>query len=390
MSMFLRFPGASSHVSIPAMPNLSGAWTIRFRGSAGTNENVPIAGRQSDYTRFLDLRLPAQTVAVRGSAGTTYQLNCPMAVGEKLDLLIVSTLSPDRLTLFKNTVPYGQPPVWNQVTQLNYTQGMDGFNVLGMSGGTYKSLDLYEFQFTGNGVDRRYLTDGITSGTVLPDVNNAANNGTLINFTGNPWVDDSLAVLPNPMVLGAATSGTTVSPFVDGAASVNFTGHSSPITISSGAFTFTMPSFEDDSTWFRVPSTSATFTVVQGGTSFAVTRPVSLPVDFDVLRDALGNPANFDNIITDDDNYIGYWFNEDSNPLTVNDTAYWDDSTGLFIDRDGGVSLPLSSAPLTTTIYIHRASGKVYAHEFTINEAGVVSASSVKRFSLGLGLGIGL
>lgn len=386
MAMFLRFDGTNDRVSIPATPSMTGDWEIRIRCVPRVNADVQVAGTNATFNRQLTLRVASDTVRVRGVTGTSYDVPCVLNQGEYIDLKITSTISPARMTVFKNTGTTASP-TWVQQGQITFTQGIDLFDTIGNISTSFAQLDLYELQFKDASNDRRYLTDGITSGTVLPDVNNSANNGTLINFTGNPWIDDSLAVLPTPVVVGASTSGTTVSPFVDGAASVDFTGHSAPITISSGAFTFTMPGFEDDSTWFRVPAVSETFTVVQGGTSYAMTRPVSLPADFDVLRDTLGNPANFDNIITDDDNYLGYWFNEDGNPLTVNDTAYWDDSTGLFIDRDGGVSLPEASSPLTTTIYIHRASGKVYAHEFTITESGIVSAqglTSVGLTSVGL------
>ena len=381
MANFLRFDGVNDHVTLPsAIPAMASDWQVEFKLIVKVSANTVIAG-MADFTRFIEMRVPTNQIRVRGSANVSYDVTCPLTVGETCTIRVVSTVSPARLTVFKNGT---------QVGQVTFTQGLDGLIYIGRTGTSYGNIDLYYFRAWDAVTDRNYSANGITSGTVLPDINNPTNNGTLVGFTGTYWLDDTLATLPTSLTPNVLATGTYLSPFTSGAATLTFTGHSVPVTLAAGSFSFTIPDLVDDSTWIRLPTGADTFTLTQGATTFSMFRPINLPVNYDVLRDVSNNPANFENIVTDDPDYIGYYFAQASNPLTTSDTMYWDASSGLDFDRDGRPILPEDSAPITTTLKVHRASGKVYLHELALDEDGSIVGITNLYMGLGIRVGFGI
>lgn len=369
MTQTLRFDGVNDHVTIPTLPDMTGNWQMEFKVIIRANANTVIAG-DGAFTRFIELRVPASLVRVRGVLGTSYDVPCPMTLGETCTILITSTVSPARLTVFKNGV---------QVGQVTFTQGIGGLIYLGRNGTSYGSFDLYSLRVWDGTVDRNYSADGITSGTVLPDLNNSANNGTLVNFSATPWVNDELFTLPATITPGSSFTSTVISPYIDGAATITFGTVVVAVTIAGGQFTTSMPMFSDGALYPKIPLTT-TVTLTQGANTSTIFRPFALPVGYMGLKDGdgiTGNYANFANIVIDDDEYIGKWFNDASNPLTINDTVYWQNagglaSTGLAIYQDGSYSLPVGSAPISTTLNILRgADNKVYLHPATFSEDAI-------------------
>jgi len=388
VAYFLRFDGTNDRVSIPTVPAMAGDWEVRFRGVPRVNADVQIAGSNANFNRQIVLRTALDVVRVRGSLNVSYDVPCVINQSEYIDLRIVSTVSPARLTVFKNSQPVGSAPVWVQQGRAAFTQGLDGFDTIGNVSTSFAQLDLYELQFKDATYDIRYLTDGIASGTVLPDVNNAANNGTLINFTGSPWIDDALFTLPTSITPLSSFTSTVVAPFVDGAATISFGGVSVAVTIAGNQFTTQMPLWTDGGTYPKIPLASAAITLTQGANASTVNRPITLPTGYQTIRlddDPASAQANFANIIDDDDEYIGWWFAQNSTPLTTAKTAYWPSASGLFINQDTSYELPLSSAPLTTQISIRDdASGIFTVHDLDIIEAGQIVSVSGGLTSIGL------
>jgi len=376
MAYFLRFDGTNDRVSIPAVPSMAGNWEVRFRGVARANADVQIAGSNANFNRQIVLRTALDVVRVRGSLNTAYDVPCVINQNEYIDLRIVSTVSPARLTVFKNSQPIGSAPVWVQQGQAAFTQGLDGFDTIGNVSTSFAQLDLYELQFKDATNDRRYITDGIAAGSVLPDLNNALNNGTLINFTGTPWIDDALFTLPATITPLSSFTSTAIAPFVDGAATISFGGVSVAVTIAGSQFTTAMPMWTDGGVYPKIPLASAAITLTQGANTSTVNRPIALPSGYQTIRlddDPAKAQANFANIIDDDDEYIGWWFAQNSTPITAAKTAYWPNSSGLFINQDTSYELPLSSAPLTTQISIRDdTSGIFTVHNLDISEAGQI------------------
>jgi len=247
--------------------------------------------------------------------------------------------------------------------------------------------------------DRRYLTDGIVSGTVLPEVNNSANNGTLINFTGTPWIDDALITINNPLVPSGAVTGTIIG-FSDGPITANFGGLTIEGTVSGANIAGTLSSFVDGGLCPLLPAAAVSGTFTQGANTASITRAISVPVGLQELRDASNNPANFSEIILDDDKYLGQAFFDAGHPLTTADRSYVNPAFGLKISQDGKVEIngtdhatnPVPSLPYTTTLWIRRgADGRMYSHELTIDEVGsVVSVTPQGYMGIGVrSIGIG-
>lgn len=201
------------------------------------------------------------------------------------------------------------------------------------------------------------------------------NSASIASLVSDFTATQSIDTLTSPLVMGGAYSITTTG-FSNGSATLSFSGVSSTHTLASGAGSGTLPGFSDTLLCPFLPATNVTVTETQGGNTATVTRNVSLPANLQVLRDASNNPTNFTGLVTGDYTYLAQWFIDASNPLTTSDRAYWDASSGLVFDPDGRPRLPAASAPLTTTLWIHRgADSRMYAHTVTITETGITSVS---------------
>jgi hypothetical protein len=367
MTQTLRFDGVNDHVTIPSLPDMTGNWQVEFKVTIRANVNTVILGN-ADFTRFIEMRVALGQIRVRALAGTSYDVPCPMALGETCTILITSTTVPARLTVFKNGVQTGQ---------VTFTQGIGGFIYIGRNSTAYGNFDLYTLRMWDASVDRLYSAAGITSGTVLPELNNAANNGTLVNFPASPWINDELFTLPETVTPGVDFTSTALAPFTNGAATITFGNLAVGVTIAGGQFTTQMPMPVDGGLYPKVPLT-ASISLVQGANTFSIFRPIALPLGHETIRDGdgiTGNPTNFTGIIIDDDEYIGKWFADAGNPLTTSDTLYWDTSSNVKFYPDGSYSLPEDDVPENTTLKVRRAAdNKIYFHPIDFDIAGQIAS----------------
>lgn len=198
------------------------------------------------------------------------------------------------------------------------------------------------------------------------------NAGSLVSLSSIYAASQTLDTLTSPLVMGGAFSGTSTG-FSNGAATLGFSGVSVPVTISSGAFSGTLPNFVDNGLIPFLPATAQTITLTQSSNSATINRNISLATGWEVIRNA-GNPDTFESLVVGDLTYLAQHFIDAGNPLTTNDTAYWDTSLGLSISQDGK---PTAPDALTQDIFIWRASdSKTYIHNVIITEEGEVIVSA--------------
>jgi len=184
-------------------------------------------------------------------------------------------------------------------------------------------------------------------------------------------IAQSIDTLTSPLVPGQAFSGTSTG-YANGAAVLAMGSISVAVTIASGAFSGTFPMLSDNSQWPRLPATAQTVSLTQGADVSTIARDISLPTGYDVVRDGSNVPANFANLVADDDTYLQPDFIAAGNPLTTSDTAYHVTSANYLVEQSSKVGADTSSLPRTDTLFVHRASGYVYEHEVTLNNAGEI------------------
>lgn len=178
----------------------------------------------------------------------------------------------------------------------------------------------------------------------------------------------SIVTLTNPLVAGAAFSGTTTG-FLDGAATLTGAGLTIPVTITSGAMTGTITALADNIVYPFLPATGIVWTLTQSALISTVTRDLSVPTGYDVTKTELGVPTNFSDIVTDDSTYLGYWFLAAANALTTNDRAVFPTAFGFKVYPDTAIEIDGSELPETVEIFIQRGSdGKIYSHSISIAE----------------------
>lgn len=79
---------------------------------------------------------------------------------------------------------------------------VDALDVLCGGAGTRSRIDLYRMRFISATINRDWSADGVTSGTVFPELI-AGSNGTLTNFAGNPWkAEATINTIDNPIIPG--------------------------------------------------------------------------------------------------------------------------------------------------------------------------------------------
>lgn len=227
-------------------------------------------------------------------------------------------------------------------------------------------------------------TSGLKTG--LTSRGNARIASFALSYTPTNSFDSLSALTPSAAFTGTCTG------FSNGAATLSFAGVSTTVTITAGAFTGTLPMIADNIAWPRLPATGQTITLTQGAIVVTlVNQSISLPVGYDLVRDILGAPANFNALVTDNSEYLGYHFALAGNPLTILDSAVFNNTVGNYvIYQDSGVGSDV--VPRTDTVYIYRnSSGKYFTHLVTLNEAGdIVGVSNLLGGLLGIYIGIGI
>ncbi len=186
----------------------------------------------------------------------------------------------------------------------------------------------------------------------------------------------SITGLTSPLVPGAAFTATC-GGFNNGAATLSFSGVSMPVVIAGGEFSGVIPMVADNISWPKLPATNRTITLTQGDNSAVVSRNISLPAGWDVVRDIDDAPANFSGFISGDTTYLQYWFIAASNALTTSDTAIFPTANDFKIAQDSGVTAKASSLPLTESIFIYRgAVGKYFSHSAYLSDDSAAQDST--------------
>jgi hypothetical protein len=362
---FLRYTASAARVTIPILLTGTDDWRLTFKITVRSNNDIHILGPESfanNTYRWLRLHVPNQEIRFCGAANFGFSSSFPIEVNETCVVDIVSSIVPEGLFFYKNG---------ELVSSLPYTCPIDGFTRIGSSSsGGYNDIDLYYLELQNGDDSRHYSAAGITSGTVLPDLINPANNGILSGFTGNHWLDDSLFTAPSTVTPGVEFTSTVLAPFVNGPAMLAFHGVNVPVTISGGSFTTTMPLFVDDAVYPRVPL-NGSLILTQGTDTANIFRAIGMPANTETLRTPQGTISNFYDIITDNDEFLGYQFAQANNPLTTADTLYWDNSNGLVFEPESVYDVPEGAAPFTTTLWVRRgSSGKMFSHDFSLSSEG--------------------
>jgi hypothetical protein len=182
-----------------------------------------ILGRNSDYRNVIGFRRTTNLAFVK-AADVTFTVPCPIVVGERATFRFF--VSSGRLYCHKNGVETGS---------VAFTAAFDNtFTSIGAASSSRYAHKFFSARIIGTGEDRNYSAAGITSGTVLPDLNNPANNGTLTSFTGNPWAVEPNLPAVTPFTFNTVT-GVELSTFVE-SNQVTIAGASGsvPLTVANG------------------------------------------------------------------------------------------------------------------------------------------------------------
>lgn len=361
----LKF-GIGNRVEIPSLIEGNKDWSIEFKITPLTNEEHHILGPvnyNNGQYRWLRVDVPGQTLRICGTANYGIVLPFAIKVKETAVIRIVSTSSPETLSCFKNGI---------LLSSVTYSTALGGFSYIGANGGASGRATMNLHYLTiNNGTDNRdYQVGNTTAGTVLNDTVSPTNNGTLVGFTGTFWLDPESLGIPSSLTPAVEFTADVGEQFVDGPAVISFGNVNVNINITNGSITTQMPSFISGS-FYPAPLTFISVTLIQGGVSVENYAHVELPIGFSTLLDVNEQPANFIDVIEDLDDSIGKAFLEADNPLTVQDTMYWENASGLIFYRNGLHVLPTENAPLESTIWVRRGgTGFIYSHSFILSQRG--------------------
>jgi hypothetical protein len=185
----------------------------------------------------------------------------------------------------------------------------------------------------------------------------------------------TLDTLTDPLVAGSAFSGTCTG-FADGAATLSSNGLSVAVTIASGAFSGTWPQAVDAQPYPTLPKTAQTITLTQGADTATITSDLELPAGMEVVN--LVSP------ITNDDTYLGYYFEQDG--FTAEGAQFvFTPYSDLTMAADGGVEVTGEGnligyfIPATGT-----GAGNAYYYTFQISDGGAVVSGGRPLTSVGL------
>lgn len=361
MANFLEIPsgsgGARSVVSIPSVSIPAADWEVefKFRVPAGTTGEVQLMGNTTNSNDRFFVNFTSGLISFR-AAGTAYNSTASGIVAGNVNIVKYSRVgSVTRFHL--NGV---------QVSQLGYVVALPAaFNLLAGHTTITSRLDLYHAKITNSTINRDWNANGVTSGTVLPELV-AAQDGTLSNFVGNPWkAEATINTIDNPIPADGAFAGTATG-YTSGAATLTTPvigggTVSASVTVASGtdplAFTGTYPPPVSTQV-YPIMGVSHVHTLTQGAVAATQGSVVGAPTGYTIV------PLNFP--VTDNPQYItanlivtpvtGDLLIHDSADITVDPSGFW------------------TAEDPTVTIVIHQVllTGVVYIYEFTLGEGGVI------------------
>lgn len=350
--------GSRNRITIPAVSVPAADWEFefQFRVPGGTTGEINLMGDSANTNNRFLVNFTTGVITFRAS-GTAYSSAASGIVAGNINKIRYSRVGT--VTRFHlNDV---------QVTQLGYVVALPAaYNLLGGASTTSSRLDLYYAKITSATVNRNWNANGITSGTVLPDIV-SAQDATLIDFAGNPWkAEATINAIDNPIHADGAFAGTATG-FAAGAATLTTPvigggTVSAAVTIAAGtdpkAFTATYPPPVSTQA-YPFMGASHTHTLTQGATAATAASVVGAPSGYSIVT--LNMP------VTDNPAYITA--NLDVTPVTGDLLVYQD--SDVAVDPSGFWTAP---DPITITV-IHQmqSTGVVYVYGVTIDESGVVS-----------------
>jgi hypothetical protein len=348
---------STNTVTVPAVLLPAANWVVRvkFRIPAGVTGDVNLFGEESNTNNRFFVNPTTGRIAFR-SAGTVYNSNVVTINNGTICTVEYQRVGSQTLIKLNGTT----------VTTLGYVVTMaTPFTRLGSSSTSRTRVDLYQVEVISSTVNMNWNADGVTSGTVFPDLI-AGNNGVLTNFAGNPWkAEATINTISNPIPADGAFSGTATG-YTSGAATLTtpLIGGgtvSASVTIASGtdplAFTGTYPP----------PVSTQVYPIMGVSHVHALTQAVVTATQGSVVGAPAGYtivPLNFP--VTDNPQYItanlivtpvtGDLLIHDSADITVDPSGFW------------------TAEDPTVTIVIHQVllTGVVYIYEFTLDEGGVI------------------
>jgi len=339
-------------VTLPAGGSLM---RFRFRIPAGLTGDLNLIGEATSANRVY-VSLSTGLFVYRAN-GTTYN---SAAAG-----IIAGGTYEIEIEGFVSSTVYRLNGAVNTTKGFVITQSQP-FTRLGSSATTRSRIDIYETQITSPTVNHHWDADGVTSGTVFPDVV-GGNDGILTNFAGNPWkAEATINTIDNPIPADGAFAGTATG-FTAGAATLTTPvigggTVSAAVTIAAGtdpkAFTATYPPPVSTQA-YPFMGASHTHTLTQGATAATAASVVGAPAGYSIVT--LNMP------VTDNPAYITA--NLDVTPATGDLLVYQD--ADIAVDPSGFWTAP---DPTTITV-IHQiqSTGVIYVYGVTIDESGVVS-----------------
>jgi len=366
--------GSRNRITIPSVSVPAADWDFefQFRVPGGTTGEINLLGDSANTNNRFLVNFTTGVITFR-AGGTAYSSAASGIVAGNINKVRYSRVGA--VTRFHlNDV---------QITQLGYVVALPAaYNLIGGASTTSSRLDLYYAKITSATVNHDWNANGITSGTVLPDIV-SAQDGTLIDFAGNPWKSEAtINTIDNPIPADGAFAGTATG-FTAGAATLTTPvigggTVSAAVTIAAGtdpkALTATYPPPVSTQA-YPFMGASHTHTLTQGATAATAASVVGAPDGYSIVT--LNMP------VTDNPQYITA--NLVITPVTGDLLVH--DSADIAVDPSGF----WTAEDPTVTIVIHQvlSTGVVYIYEFTLGQQGVISGS-LTGISLGIGIGFGI
>lgn len=365
---------STNTVTVPAVTLAAADWIVRvkFRIPTGVTGEVNLFGEESGSSNRFFVNPTTGIISFR-SAGTVYSSAATtISLGTVYTVEYQRVGSQTRLKLGGVTI-----------TTLGYVVAMaTPFTRLGSSASSRSRVDIYQVEVISASVNRNWDADGVTSGTVFPELV-AASNGVLTNFAGNPWkAEATINTLDNPIPADGAFAGTATG-YSDGAATLTTPvigggTVSASATIAAGtdpkAFSATYPP-PISTQAYPIMGVSHVHTLTQSAIAATQGSVVSAPTGYTIV------PLNLP--VTNNSQYItanlvvtpvtGDLLIHDSVDITADPSGFW------------------TAGDPVVTIVIHQvlATGVVYIYEFTLGEQGVITGDLITT-RLGIYIGIGI
>ncbi len=220
----LIFETTTNYLSIPGVL-LIDDWSVTFDVTPipdfDGNETI-VLGRLSNGNSQIGFNRVTGNVFV-GVNGVRTNIACPVPEGVRVKLRLY--VSAGTLFLEKNDVPVGSTAFTTAFTAT--------FDAIGASAGDRYAMNFFSLQMVCTGVNRNYSAAGITSGTIVPELNGGT-NANLDLFISTPWGVEPPTPDITPFALTAVINANTNSPIESNSVTIAGATGSKNIVVSGG------------------------------------------------------------------------------------------------------------------------------------------------------------